>query len=61
MRVHAGLAGVYDLAKHFDFEANRQVEELSTMKVPPPPPPPPSPPAHIPSALLRNLCRKPHL
>jgi len=27
-----GLAGVYDLAKHFDFEANRQVEELSTMK-----------------------------
>lgn len=33
--VSAGMAGVYDLTKHFDYENERGVAELSTMKVGP--------------------------
>ena len=28
----AGMAGVYDLTKHFSYETQRSVQELSTMK-----------------------------
>lgn len=30
--VFAGMAGVYDIAKHYEYEAGRGVQELSTMK-----------------------------
>lgn len=29
---NTGMAGVYDLTKHFSYEAQRSVQELSTMK-----------------------------
>lgn len=52
----AGVAGVYDLAKHYDFESNRQVQELSTMEVRPPSRAPGRAPGSLPRQRTTPAC-----